>query len=437
MAKQTINIGTYANDGTGDSLRVAFDKINDNFTELYTNGSGADLGNFKISGSTLATAGDSPSTWGATSIYLDPMGEGNNWIYIPNQSQSDSGSKLELRGDKGIALYSGSNALTLDVNANLISPANIVVGGTGGNESHFVIDGTNYWTSIQWTNFPAQPSDATPFECQSQLLRVFKHGTWHNDEGDGGHEEMVAVTANTDGDLNGLMITTSTGKIPDAPYNDGVGARYDWYFRGDGSLKLPMGGALEPHGMGWTGLTNGTSGTPISIAYKTAEGLQLSALDLFGESNQINIYNLDTDTYYSWQFTNQGKLQLPANGDIKNNDGFSVIKSIPQNQQSELANYILQLSDAGKHILKDEGEGYGVEVPTNASVAFEIGTVITIVSGNGVTYIYPSDGLTTEVWGAGFNQTSTSFYIPNNSIATLLKIGTDKWMLSGAGLAID
>jgi hypothetical protein len=35
MAKQTINIGTTANDGTGDPLRVAFDKANDNFNELY------------------------------------------------------------------------------------------------------------------------------------------------------------------------------------------------------------------------------------------------------------------------------------------------------------------------------------------------------------------------------------------------------------------
>ena len=39
MAKQTINIGTTANDGTGDPIRDAFDKTNDNFTELY-NGAG-------------------------------------------------------------------------------------------------------------------------------------------------------------------------------------------------------------------------------------------------------------------------------------------------------------------------------------------------------------------------------------------------------------
>ena len=36
MAKQTIGIGTTANDGTGDPLRDAFDKVNDNFDEVYS-----------------------------------------------------------------------------------------------------------------------------------------------------------------------------------------------------------------------------------------------------------------------------------------------------------------------------------------------------------------------------------------------------------------
>ena len=36
MAKQTINLGTSANKGDGDPLRTAFDKVNDNFSELYT-----------------------------------------------------------------------------------------------------------------------------------------------------------------------------------------------------------------------------------------------------------------------------------------------------------------------------------------------------------------------------------------------------------------
>ena len=44
MAKQTINVGTSPNDRKGDSLRAAFQKVNANFTELYTlSGSTGDL----------------------------------------------------------------------------------------------------------------------------------------------------------------------------------------------------------------------------------------------------------------------------------------------------------------------------------------------------------------------------------------------------------
>ena len=35
MAKQTVGIGSAANDGTGDTLRDGADKINDNFNEIY------------------------------------------------------------------------------------------------------------------------------------------------------------------------------------------------------------------------------------------------------------------------------------------------------------------------------------------------------------------------------------------------------------------
>jgi hypothetical protein len=44
MAKQTINLGSSPNDGTGDNLRAGGDKINDNTNELYTAlGDGTDL----------------------------------------------------------------------------------------------------------------------------------------------------------------------------------------------------------------------------------------------------------------------------------------------------------------------------------------------------------------------------------------------------------
>ena len=36
MSNQSIGIGNAANDGGGDTLRVAIDKVNDNFLEIYT-----------------------------------------------------------------------------------------------------------------------------------------------------------------------------------------------------------------------------------------------------------------------------------------------------------------------------------------------------------------------------------------------------------------
>lgn len=44
MAIQTINLGTYANDGTGDDLRVAFQKVNANILELASTVYGANVG---------------------------------------------------------------------------------------------------------------------------------------------------------------------------------------------------------------------------------------------------------------------------------------------------------------------------------------------------------------------------------------------------------
>lgn len=38
MSQELINIGTLPNDGEGDPLRVAFQKINNNFTQLFSTG---------------------------------------------------------------------------------------------------------------------------------------------------------------------------------------------------------------------------------------------------------------------------------------------------------------------------------------------------------------------------------------------------------------
>ena len=49
MAKQTLAVGSNANDGTGDTLRAAMIKVNDMFTEVY-NSPGIAADTISISG---------------------------------------------------------------------------------------------------------------------------------------------------------------------------------------------------------------------------------------------------------------------------------------------------------------------------------------------------------------------------------------------------
>ena len=71
MALQSINIGTAANDGTGDNLRVGGDKINDNFSEIYTAfGTGSTLSSLAVTAMNGATVNEIV-TVGSTTTELD------------------------------------------------------------------------------------------------------------------------------------------------------------------------------------------------------------------------------------------------------------------------------------------------------------------------------------------------------------------------------
>jgi len=60
---------------------------------------------------------------------------------------------------------------------------------------------------------------------------------------------------------------------------------HTWTFEKNGKLSFPNGGAIEPVGMGWMGVTNGTSGNPVSVMNKNMDGDQRSS---------VSLYNSDT-----------------------------------------------------------------------------------------------------------------------------------------------
>ena len=113
MAKQTINIGSTANDGTGSTLRVGGDIINDNFNEIYTAfGDGSTLSSGFITAAGSATL---------TNKTYDLGGTGNTL----------TGSLAEfntaLQGDSFVSL-TGSETLT---NKTLTSPEINTITRTG------------------------------------------------------------------------------------------------------------------------------------------------------------------------------------------------------------------------------------------------------------------------------------------------------------------
>ena len=113
MAKQTINIGSTANDGTGSSLRAGGDLINDNFNEIYTAfGNGSTLSSGFITASSTDTL---------TNKTIDLGGTGNSF----------TGSLAEfntaLQGDSFVTL-TGSETLT---NKTLTTPTIAEVDATG------------------------------------------------------------------------------------------------------------------------------------------------------------------------------------------------------------------------------------------------------------------------------------------------------------------
>jgi len=152
MSRVAINTGSTANDGTGDSLRIAGGKINTNFAELY---------NF------LGDGTDLTPTWRKTSSGINTtsnvgIGTTNPRFTLEVGSVGSSGTSLFVNGDARVTgiLTVGSSSIiingnqnkilvgsgvSIDGNTGIISATafyagGVIVSGGGGGGS-----GINYW----------------------------------------------------------------------------------------------------------------------------------------------------------------------------------------------------------------------------------------------------------------------------------------------------
>ena len=129
MAIQTINLGTYANDGTGDDLRTAFQKVNANLTELYSALYGANVGAVPpVSG-----VGQGELWWSTVegrlyvyygTAWIDASPVGTPSSYTLSAETTTNGANLRLSGEatqNDVKISSGTNITVTRTNANTIT----------------------------------------------------------------------------------------------------------------------------------------------------------------------------------------------------------------------------------------------------------------------------------------------------------------------------
>lgn len=93
---------------------------------------------------------------------------------------------------------------------------------------------------------------------------------------------------------------------------------------------------------------------------------------------------------------------------------------------TQTSDYTLVLADTSRQILMNDASANVLTVPLNSSVAFPVGTVITVFQyGSGQTTISPSIGVTIRSAGARYK------LYEQYSSAILTKIDTDEWQLVG------
>ena len=117
MAKQSINIGSSANDGTGSTLRDGGDLINDNFNEIYTKlGDGSTLTSAITATATTLTL----SNTSFSSFQIKDTSDDHTYNFTVNELAANRNVELPLLGSDDVFVFQAhSQTLT---NKTLTTP---------------------------------------------------------------------------------------------------------------------------------------------------------------------------------------------------------------------------------------------------------------------------------------------------------------------------
>ena len=355
MTKQIINTGTSANSKTGDSLRTAFTKINENFTELYS-AIGADVqipaqaGNsgkyLTTNGNTLSWANIISLVNGTKTVSLGT--DGNLTLPQGGVITSNGVAAVIVKAPSGsqavLANNAGYNAVVAqDQDVRIVTSSD---GGINGQQNwNFGTNGTLTLpssiypitftatldaahcttpitlTGDAWTfniHFTTSPNGTVDINTDQPPPVFFANPGYNNartfrfteaDHGIPGYTLdifLANIGANPPIGFTPIInfeqapvypsTLTSEGPIKLSSHN------HHWAFGADGSLTFPHGAGF---GNGDSGQLKVNDGTTVSLDFRDYSGR--------GFYTNSDGYTLRSNGSYSWTFGSDAILSLPQN----------------------------------------------------------------------------------------------------------------------------
>ena len=416
MAKQSINVGTTANDKKGDSLRAAFVKVNANFTELYTALGLTDvtlnLGAFTFTGSTM-------STDDSTNIVIDKPITVNGEITVDGDitPKTDFGASLGTPTKQFKSLYVSNNTIYIGGTAvGVDANGQLTVSGSQVNApSSTLVNGANT-VSLGSTGITTFPGVINAGNINNLVVNDLGGGTSltagsqvqiGNSAGIAGAGVLIknAVTNTLGGEAeleSGSKIQMDNGIVSLSGYEytglgGGEGLEFQMVVEVENNYpnKVVRIGTriintgVEPPTNVFQGVTISQYGE-LTFPDATVQTTAYNPSNIRSEGN-INIdINLSDSTLRRWQFGEDGNLETPGGvqvaGILKIDDGVH-----EQFQAKVDATGVVTHDCSSGHIFYHTSPDANWTANfTNLNLSTTYATSVTLIIAQGATGYYPS-----------------------------------------------
>jgi hypothetical protein len=404
MSQQNIDIGSAPSSGDGDPLRVAFTKINENFTELYSN-----VGN--LTNSVTSVAGRT----GNVQLTVNDIIGFNNYQYA-NIAYVDNAINNLINSAPETLDTLNELAAALNNDANFAS--NVI------NTINQIVETTEEFEYINLTGRLGFAANAVTFIKPA-----------YTDIGD-------EIDAN-------LTITRAYGEFIDGEWIGGGGAIYN------SALEETYDEFTSPAGTLWNADGWDNLDTVQSRYYSSFKSALRNSVGANVVDAELVMWDTANNKYYTVQFSSwavgpsvsgaftytRRLIDTTESVGIVFADGTNIVTAPreywdePQTFVGGTNTYVLRLEDRGHHVY---ASGSSIQVPSNLQLAFPIGTVIRIISNGSAVTIIPCECISPSIiYRNGYEESGNAWIISAYSSSTLTKVAENTWRLTSDDASIS